>query len=313
MKISVITPSFNQGLYIERTIQSVIKQDLGDHALEYIVMDGGSTDQTVSILKKYEHSLLWISEPDQGQAHAVNKGLQKASGDVIGWLNSDDIYYAQSIKIICDYFAKHPEIDVIYADAYLIDCDDHKIGLYPTETFNLDRLKSRCFLSQPATFFRRSAVIKYGLLNEALHFCMDYEYWLRLGLKGAKFVYLPVVLAGARMYADTKSSRSCMEASLEAIDVVQNKLGYIPAAWVVSFAGARTKAESGAAYPGLSFIFLTWLKLWNVTGDYYQGMPRFVMWCSAQFSMTKEFLRRSISLIKMKSRYNALGANEKRV
>lgn len=199
MKISIITPSYNQGEFIERTIQSVLAQQDAAYQLDYIVMDGASSDNTISILKQYADKLRFVSEPDKGQTHAVNKGLQATDGEIIGWLNSDDIYYPQTVKTIMTFFANHPDVDVIYGEAYFIDKADKKISYYPTEKWDLENFKSRCFISQPSVFFRRRVVEKYGLLDENLHFCMDYEYWLRLGLYGAKIAYIPQVLSATRI------------------------------------------------------------------------------------------------------------------
>lgn len=292
MKISVVTPSFNQGEFIERTLQSVLTQDLAAYELEYVVMDGGSKDQTVDILERYSSQITWKSEPDRGQAHAVNKGLQATNGEIIGWLNSDDIYYPGTLKKICDFFAMHPDVDVVYGDANFIDRDDKITGLYPTEDWGLARFKSRCYISQPATFFRRSAVVKHGLLDESLHFCMDYEYWLRLALQGAHIVYLPGVLSATRVYAETKTSSGYLKANLEAIDMIKKHLGDVPAEWVVSNGGALTKAKYGYEYPQLRFIFTVWLNLWQTAGQYKQGLPRVTLWLAAQKAMLAKFLRR---------------------
>lgn len=298
MKISVVTPSFNQGQFIERTVQSVLSQNCGPHELEYVVMDGGSSDQTVSILASYATKLFFISEPDRGQTHAINKGINATSGEIIGWLNSDDIYYPDALKKVCDFFTAHPQVEMVYADAKLIDVNDNFLAHYPTEKWHVERLKSRCFISQPATFIRREAVLKYGHLNEQLHFCMDYEYWLRLGLNGARIVYLPESLAGARIYADTKSSRLAVEASLEAMSMLQEKLGDIPPEWTVNHSIANVKVYYGLNALTFRYIPAVSLDLWATSGLHHQGLARLIFWMSAQ----KRLAKKSIARV-----FNALG------
>jgi len=293
VKISVVTPSFNQGPFIEQTIESVLSQKACFSDFEYIVMDGGSTDETLQILKKYHQCFAWTSEPDHGQAHAVNKGIQCAKGDIIGWLNSDDIYYPGILKTVSDFFEANPGVDVLYGDAALIDGQGKPFGRYLTEKFSLRRLKARCFISQPAAFFRSSAILKYGLLNESLDFCMDYEYWLRLALSGACFAYLPQKLAAARVHSGAKSTHSCLPASAEAIVMLRQKLGYIPATLLVSYAGAAVKSASGEECLSLRFIPSVWAGLWRVSGMHYQGSKRVIAWFAAQWAMLSEFLIRS--------------------
>src|SRR5947209_16504846 len=129
MKVSIITPSFNQADFIERTILSVLSQDWSP--LEYVVFDGGSTDGTVDILKKYDDPIRWVSQRDGGQADAVNQGIMATNGEVIGWLNSDDVYYAGAVRRVCEFLSANPDIEVVYGMADHIDIDDRPFEPYP--------------------------------------------------------------------------------------------------------------------------------------------------------------------------------------
>lgn len=234
--ISVITPSFNQGPFIERTIQSVLSQGLPE--VEYAVCDGGSTDDTVSVLKRYDKQLCWVSERDGGQADTVNKGFAKTQGDLIGWLNSDDIYYPGALRAVLEYTEANPGLDVIYGDATHITENDSVIGPYPTEAWNFERLKTVCFLCQPAVFLRRRVVERCGVLNRHLRYCMDYEYWLRLGLDDAKFGHVSKILAGSRLYPQNKTLGSRVKVHAEINSMMRKLLGQVPDAWLYNYAHA---------------------------------------------------------------------------
>jgi len=253
--ISIITPSFNQARYVERTIQSVLFQDIPD--LEYFVIDGGSKDETLSILQRYSKSLTFISEKDNGQADAVNKGLKRVTGDIIGWLNSDDIYYPDTLKKIKCYFANHPDVDVVYGEAYHIDQNDEVIDRYPTETWDISRLIKTCFIAQPTVFLRRKVLQKYGYLNETLEYCLDYEYWLRLAGQGVRFGYLKEILAGSRLYPETKTCSAPLKAQREALQMLKNQIGYVPHEWLITYAITVIKNQTSLRYPKLRFLILT--------------------------------------------------------
>lgn len=251
--ISIITPSFNQGKYIERTILSVLSQSVSD--LEYVVVDGASHDNTLDILAHYASQLRYISEKDHGQTHAINKGLKMTSGNIIGWLNSDDVYYPHALKAVEEFFTAHPDIDVVYGKADYIDEYDQFIESYPTENWDVERLKQICFLAQPAVFFRRRVLDRCGMLDENLKYCMDYEFWLRLALHKQKFSYLPSLLATYRLYPETKTVSKAAEAQLEAIMMLHQKLGYVPVNWLIYQAVVTVRKKTNLSMPQKRYIF----------------------------------------------------------
>ncbi|WP_027796617.1 glycosyltransferase family 2 protein [Paraburkholderia acidipaludis] len=236
MKISIVTPSYNQGQFIERTLQSVAFQDGAE--IEHVVFDGGSSDNTVDVLKAFAPAVRWVSKKDKGQTDAVNQGIRATDGEIIGWLNSDDVYYPGAIARVVAFFQENPEIDVVYGLADHIDIDDNAFEDYPTEPWNLERLKETCFICQPALFFRRRVVDQYGLLDESLHYCMDYEYWLRLGKAGVRFALLDKKLAGSRLYADNKTLGARVKVHAEINDMFRKLFGMVPDRWLFNYAHA---------------------------------------------------------------------------
>jgi hypothetical protein len=229
----VITPSDNQARFIRRTIESVLSQNEPD--LQYLVFDGGSTDGTPDILSEYADVLTAVIERDAGQADAVNKGLRKAAGGVIGWLNSDDVYYPGACARVLDVFANRPEVDVVYGEADHIDEEDRVIEPYYTEPFNYERLKEVCFLCQPAVFFRHSVIDRCGVLQTGLRYCMDYEYWLRILSDRAPW-FLQAKLAGSRLHADTKTLGSKEAVHREILEMLAARFGTPPARWIHNLA-----------------------------------------------------------------------------
>lgn len=231
--VSIVTPSYNQGRYIEETVQSVLSQDYPN--IEYIVVDGGSTDNTVEILKRYERRLVWLSEKDQGQADAVNKGFRMARGYILGWLNSDDTYLPGAIRKIVDYFHRHPDVGMVYGEGYNVDKRNHVIERYWTEPFDFQRLAETCFISQPTVFFRSGVFRAVGPLDVSLRYCMDYDYWIRVA-KRFRVDHLNEYLANSRLHSDTKTLSGRMAMYEETLHTVKNHYGKVPTRWIYGYA-----------------------------------------------------------------------------
>src|SRR5690606_2495285 len=138
MKVSVVTPSFNQGVFIERTLLSVRRQEVNGFDIEHFVVDGGSSDSTLDTLRRFGETVQWVSEADYGQSHAVNKGIRATGGSIIGWLNSDDVYYPGAVNYVVDYLNANPQVDVVYGMAEHIDEQDRPFEDYPTEPWDLE-------------------------------------------------------------------------------------------------------------------------------------------------------------------------------
>jgi len=207
-KISIVTPSYNQGQYLEETIRSVLLQNYPN--LEYIIIDGGSSDNSVEVIKKYEKWLsYWVSEPDRGQSHAINKGLKIVKGEIIGWLNSDDVYMRGAISTAVEYLLSDHQIAMIYGDCTQTDNASRKISYYKSENYNRNTLikwwRKSNYIPQPTVFLRKSVFNEVGYLNEKLRFCMDYDLWLRIGEKHLKIFYVPRAIANYRITDTSKT------------------------------------------------------------------------------------------------------------
>lgn len=209
-KISIITPSYNQAQFIERTIQSVLSQNYP--YLEYMVMDGGSTDGTIAILKKYKEKIIWFSEKDKGQSQAINKALKIATGEIVGYLNSDDYLEDNALLKVGRFFSHQRDAYWLTGKCYIVDKDGRRvrslITLYKNIFLKYLRYKFIFyiiqFISQPATFWKREVISNVGYFDESLDYDMDYDYWLRLWQK-YRLYYLDDYLASYRIHEFSKA------------------------------------------------------------------------------------------------------------
>jgi glycosyltransferase involved in cell wall biosynthesis len=216
--VTVVTPSYNQAGYLEQTIRSVLEQD---HArLEYFVSDGGSTDGSVEIIRKYAGRLSgWVSEKDQGQADAINKGLKRAGGGIVAWLNSDDYYLPGAVSRAVRAFQEHPEAGLVYGNVLSVDGEGKTFNLQAFRPYTLADLMSFQIISQPAVFMRRAVLEQTGLLDASYHLLLDHQLWLRMASL-APIVYIPETLAAARYHAGAKNLTRTADFGGEAFRIV---------------------------------------------------------------------------------------------
>lgn len=231
-KVGIVIPSYNQGKYLEAAIRSVLENKR--HAdINVVVMDGGSNDESVDIIRKYEQELnAWYSEPDDGQADAINKGIGELPDcDYYMWLNSDDIYESEySVQMLVDY-AYENKLEVCYGLSHFINEHESIIGEYPVEEFEYNKLGERCFLSQPSVMFSRKAYRETGLINKNLNMCLDYEYWMRLA-KSYEFGFIKEYIGATRMHENTKTSTMKQQHLKEAISIMQKYYKNVPMRWI---------------------------------------------------------------------------------
>ena len=221
--LSIITPSFNHASYIRQTIESVLAQDYP--AVEHIVVDGGSTDGTVEILREYgarhPDRFRWVSEPDRGQSHAFNKGLAMACGEFIGWQNSDDYYYPNVFAEAIRYLMAHPEAAAVYSDLHVLDADGSLVPQpWAGGAFDLGRLLDNNFIANQTAFFRRDALVTLGGVDEDRHYAMDYDLYLRLGLR-FRLTYLPGLRGVWRELPTVKTVAGLTKALTERVEIIE--------------------------------------------------------------------------------------------
>ncbi len=228
--------------FLPETIESVLTQDYPN--IQYIVVDGGSTDGTIELLQSYGNRLRWISEKDRGQSDAVNKGFRLAEGEIFTFLNADDTYYPGVVSRAVETFAEHPEAAVVYGDAWYTNEDGSLARRYPVDPYDFERLGHLCIICQPASFIRTKVWAEMGGLNDNLHLTLDYDLWLRIAKK-YPMVKVNQVFANSRMYMDNKTLGRRREWFHEIIEITKLHRGYVPLNYLYGYAGFVLYREDG--------------------------------------------------------------------
>jgi GT2 family glycosyltransferase len=202
--------------------------------LHYLVVDGGSTDGTLDMLRSYGDRIRWVSRPDTGQADAVARGILELGGEYVTYLNADDTLSPRAIATLARALTRVPEAAVAYGNALHIDAHGNTIGPYPTQAFDAPSLLRACFICQPAALIRRSSYDEVGGMDTQLQYAMDYQLWLRLAQRGP-FIYVPVTIAHSRMHPENKTLAHRKEVYLEIFKVLRAQSGYVPYEWIAGY------------------------------------------------------------------------------
>jgi glycosyltransferase involved in cell wall biosynthesis len=202
--VTIVTPSYNQAPFLEATIRSVLEQDYP--AIEYLVVDGGSTDGSAEIIQRYAYRLAWwVSEKDRGQTDAINKGFARANGQILAWLNSDDTYLPGAVRQAVEFLQSHPEAGMVYGDCFFINAEGRRIGRFPAAQTDYRRLRQGyVHIPQQASFWRADLWRQVGPLDDSFFFAMDYDLWVRLA-KISRLVYNPRAWANFRLHSAGKT------------------------------------------------------------------------------------------------------------
>ena len=261
--VTIVTPTYNMARFLPETIESVLSQDYPN--IQYIVMDAASKDGTVEILERYGSRLEWVSERDEGQSDAVNKGFLRARGEIFTFLNADDVYYPGAVRAAVDAFTRRPEAGVVYGNAWYTREDGSRMSRYPVQAFDYDLLGHLCYICQPASFLRSEVWAAVGGLDKSLHLTLDYDLWLRIA-KRWPLVHIDVDLATCRMYLENKSLGRRREAFREIVEITRRHRGYVPLNWLYGYAGFLLDGKDNFYEPSapsiLKYLLTLGMGLW---------------------------------------------------
>ena len=234
--VSIVTPSYNMANYLPEAIESVLGQDYPH--IEYIVVDGGSTDGTPTVLERYRDRLAYTSAADTGPSHAIFQGFRRAKGDILAWLSADDTLLPGAVRTVVEFFTSRPEVDIVYGEGWWIDEKGAIISRYPSLAFDVKTLESDCFICQPAAFVRASAYRRYEL-DPQVNCSFDYDLWIRMAKAGLRFVLIPEYLANSRVHIGAKTIRERDKVFRDTMALLKKHYGYIPLSWIFGYTAFR--------------------------------------------------------------------------
>lgn len=258
---TVVVPSFNHGRFIDAALQSLLDQEYP--RLEVIVVDGGSSDDTVERLRAYGDRIAWTSEPDAGQADALAKGFARARQPWLAWLNSDDVHAGRALWTAAEAIRRHPEADIVYGRGHYIDAGGAYLRDYPTIEIGPGAdaaalMFAKGYLAQPSAYFRRAAYAAVGGIDRSLRYVMDYELWIRFALRGMTFVMVGADLSGNRWHDGAKTASALVALYREAVAVQRRHFGRVSPYFVQAMSDEAFRRRRGAA-AGASELFWRWL------------------------------------------------------
>jgi glycosyltransferase involved in cell wall biosynthesis len=276
--VSIITPSYNQGTFIRETIESVLCQE-GDFILDYIIVDGGSTDNSVEVIRRYESLLAggdwpvrcrgiryrWISEKDHGQADAIVKGFGMAEGEIRSWLNSDDTLLPCALSRVVERFLEVPQAGIVYGKVRYVDGEGRAVGEVDTGPTNYAGLAVLNRICQPGAFFRRSEYDAAGGLDPTLHYVMDHDLWIRMTLRGEP-AFLPEFLASYRLHGESKTAAPwhAMAFQQETVGILLRHYARAPLNRVYACCNARVRSLLPERLPGAAWLSIAPSLLWTM-------------------------------------------------
>jgi len=234
--VTLVTPSFNMVKYLAEAVESVLSQDYP--RIEYLVVDGGSTDGSLELLDRYQDRLSYTSGPDRGPSDAAHQGFRRAKGDILAWLNADDTLLPGAIRTAVAYLQANPEVDVVYGEGWWIDESGAVISRYPTLPFDAKVLERDCFICQPAAFLR-AASYRRCELDPTVNRSFDYDLWIRMAKAGFRFAAIPHYLANSRMHRGALTISERYPVLRASMSLLQKHYGYVPLPWIFGYTAYR--------------------------------------------------------------------------